>query len=84
MLTLDFAQRLCNAFFGAKKKTYIAVSLDFIGAGGGSRIPTYFRTLDFESSASTNSATPATKERDYNKHWRLCELLNLIFIYLTN
>ena len=49
MLTLDFAQRLCNTFFGAKKKTYIAVSLDFIGAGGGSRIPTYFRTLDFEN-----------------------------------
>ena len=34
MLTLDFAQRLCNAFFGAKKKAHIAVSLDFIGAGG--------------------------------------------------
>ncbi len=84
MLTLDFAQRLCNTFFGAKKKTYIAVSLDFIGAGGGSRIPTYLRTLDFESSASTNSATPAVKERDYNKHWRLCELLNSIFIYHQN
>ena len=84
MLTLDFAQRLCNTFFGAKKKTYIAVSLDFIGAGDENRTRMLFQALDFESSASTNSATPATKERDYNKHWRLCELLNLIFIYLTN
>jgi hypothetical protein len=30
------------------------------GAGGGARTPTSFRTPDFESSASANSATPAS------------------------
>lgn len=49
MLTLDFAQRLCNTFFGAKKKTYIAVSLDFIGAGDENRTRMLFQALDFEN-----------------------------------
>jgi len=52
MLTLDFVQRLCNAFFGAKKKAPIAVSLDFIGAGGGNRTPMKLPSLDFESATA--------------------------------
>jgi hypothetical protein len=34
--------------------------LSWIGTGGGARTPTSVKTPDFESSASANSATPAT------------------------
>ena len=33
--------------------------IDKVGAGGGTRTPTSFRTQDFKSCASTSSATPA-------------------------
>jgi hypothetical protein len=38
----------------------IAQAFDLNGAGGGTRTPKPLRTVDFESTASTNSATPAT------------------------
>jgi hypothetical protein len=42
-----------------KGKRYFAHPLKFVGAGGRNRTDMSLRSLDFESSASTNFTTPA-------------------------
>jgi hypothetical protein len=41
---------------------YVEICFLYCGAGRGNRTLTLLPELDFESSASTNSATPATRE----------------------
>ncbi len=45
------------------------------GTEGGNRTHTEFPQPDFESGASTSSATPATKVGDYNDYTGLSEVL---------
>lgn len=42
------------------RRTHAKEEPGYYGAGGGGRTHTAFRLLDFESSASADSATPAT------------------------
>ena len=65
---------LLTAVSGVKKKnpccSHNAGCLKLkVGADGGGRTHTPFRIQDFESSASANSATSATKAREYIFSW---------------
>jgi hypothetical protein len=60
--SLDFPWLHTNALMRVKRRTpNIQRSMKKI-AGGGARTHTILRSLDFESSASANSATPAFRK----------------------
>ena len=77
---------------GRKKSTNFTLSACFyFGARGRNRTGTLLPARDFESRASTNSATRALLKntllynlrfRYYNKLWELCVQKISIFIYL--